>query len=74
MVDYGHLDALELGLSHERERLRTARVARNQREIQYREIWAAQYEREIASERELLGLSAVDAKLDLDEILALLHD
>tara|TARA_R110000868_G_scaffold240673_1_gene495174 strand:- start:344 stop:559 length:216 start_codon:yes stop_codon:yes gene_type:complete len=71
MVDYSHLDALELGLSHERERLR---IARDQREIQYREIWVAQYEREIASERELLGLSAADAKLDLDEILALLHD
>ncbi len=71
MIDYSHLDALELGLSHERERLR---LARSQREIQYREIWVRQYEREIASERELLGLPATDAIMSLDDILAELED
>lgn len=70
-MDYSHLDALELGLSHERERLR---LARSQREIQYREIWVRQYEREIASERELLGLPATDAIMALDDILAELED
>ena len=70
-MDYSHLDALELGLSHERERLR---LARSQREIQYREIWVRQYEREIASERELLGLPATDAIMSLDDILAELED
>ena len=53
MIDYSHLDALELGLSHERARLN---LARSPREIEYRSIWVRQYEREIASERELLGL------------------
>ena len=68
MIDYRHLDALELGLSHERERLR---LARSQQEIAYREIWVRQYEREIASERELLGLPPEgDAPMTLDEILA----
>ena len=67
MTDYSHLDALELSLSHERERLR---LARSQREIQYREIWVRQYEREIASERELLGLPVTDPELTLEEILA----
>lgn len=71
MTDYSHLDALELGLSHERERLR---LARSQREIQYREVWVRQYEREIASERELLGLPATDPELTLDDILAELED
>lgn len=71
MTDYSHLDALELGLSHERERLR---LARSQREIQYREIWVRQYEREIASERELLGLPPTDSIMALDDILAELED
>lgn len=71
MIDYSHLDALELGLSHERERLR---LARSQREIQYREIWVRQYEREIASERELLGLPPTDAIMALDDIFAELED
>jgi hypothetical protein len=71
MTDYSHLDALEIGLSHERARLR---LARSPREIQYREIWVRQYEREIASERELLGLPATDVELTLDDILAELED
>lgn len=71
MTDYSHLDALELSLSHERERLR---LARSPLEIEYREIWVRQYEREIASERELLGLPATDAIMSLDDILAELED
>jgi hypothetical protein len=66
-MDYSHLDALELSLSHERGRLR---LARDPREIVYREIWVRQYEREIASERELLGLPATDAELSLEDIFA----
>jgi hypothetical protein len=63
---YSHLDALELSLSHERERLR---LAQHPIEISYREIWVRQYEREIASEREFLGLPPEGAPLTLDEIL-----
>jgi len=70
-MDYSHLDALELGLSHERDRLRLARSAH---EIAYREIWVRQYEREIASERELLGLPPTDSIMALDDILAELED
>ena len=71
MIDYSHLDALELGLSHERDRLR---LARSPREIAYREVWVRQYEREIASERELLGLPPTDSIMALDDILAELED
>jgi hypothetical protein len=71
MIDFSHLDALELGLSHERARLR---LARSPHEIQYREIWVRQYEREIASERELLGLPPTDSIMALDDILAELED
>lgn len=68
MTDFSHLDALELGLSHERARLN---LARNPREIEYRSIWVRQYEREIASERELLGLPPEgDAPMSLEDILA----
>lgn len=63
---YSHLDALELSLSHERERLR---LAQHPVEISYREIWVRQYEREIASEREFLGLPRETAVLTLDEML-----
>jgi hypothetical protein len=67
MIDYSHLNALELGLSHERERLR---LARSPQEIEYREIWVRQYEREIASERELLGMPPEDdAPQTIDDIL-----
>lgn len=62
---YSHLDALELSLSHERERLR---LAQHPIEISYREIWVRQYDREIASEREFLGLPPEGAPLTLDEI------
>ncbi len=63
---YSHLNALELSLSHERERLR---LAQHPVEISYREIWVRQYEREIASEREFLGLPRETAVLTLDEML-----
>lgn len=63
---YSHLDALELSRSHERERLR---LAQHPIEISYREIWVRQYDREIASEREFLGLPPEGAPLTLDEIL-----
>ena len=68
---YSHLDALELSLSHERERLR---LAQHPVEISYREIWVRQYEREIASEREFLGLPPEDAPVTLDEMIAQLGE
>ena len=68
---YSHLDALELSLSHERERLR---LAQHPVEISYREIWVRQYEREIASEREFLSLPPEDAPLTLDEMIAQLGE
>jgi hypothetical protein len=71
MTDYSHLDALELSLSHERARLR---LAQDPQEISYREIWVRQYEREIANEREFLGLPRETAVLTLDEILNELGD
>jgi hypothetical protein len=63
-----HLDALELRLSHERERLAASRTAG---ERALRTAWAEQIEREIAGERAFLGL-AVDSRVDIsdDELLA----
>ena len=74
MIDLSHLHALELGLSHERERLRKART---EREREMRAVWVAGYEKEIAAERTFLGLepeTAPDPNLTLDEILAELED
>ena len=64
-MDFTHLDALELALSHERERLR---LARHPIEIQYRSIWVRNYEREIAAEREYLGLPATDTEWPIDDL------
>lgn len=52
--DYSHLHALELGLSHERERHARA-TAPAERAI--RQVWIDQREREIAAERAFLGLT-----------------
>ncbi|HXJ39712.1 MAG TPA: hypothetical protein VNH18_10570 [Bryobacteraceae bacterium] len=64
-----HLHALELRLSHERERLAQAKTAR---ERELRAVWVAQIEREIAGERKFLGLpeSEADATVSDDELLA----
>lgn len=52
--DTTHLHALELRLSHERERLRCARSGP---ERDLRAVWVAQIEREIADERRFLGIA-----------------
>ena len=66
MTDFSHLDALQLNLSHERERL--AKAKRPQ-EIALRTVWVAQYEREIAAEYAFLGIDPnVDCNLSTDEL------
>lgn len=70
MTDFSHLNALELRLSHERDRLR---AAKSEGEKELRRVWVAQLEKEIAGEREFLGLTE-PAECDLtdDELLAAL--
>ena len=53
--DLSHLRALELRLSHERDRLRQARSGSAEREL--REIWVMQAERELQRELEHLALA-----------------
>lgn len=64
MPDLSHLHALELGLSHERERLARARTPR---EREMRAVWVAQREKEIACERQFLGLPAPVALDDMSD-------
>jgi len=69
MTDTSHLEALQVGLSHERARLADAKT---ESERALRTIWVQQYERQIADERAFLGMPAetpVDEMTD-DEILA----
>lgn len=61
-----HLDALELRLSHERERLTHAG---SDSERALRAVWIAQIEREIAGELVFLGNSPVDSTLSLDDLM-----
>jgi hypothetical protein len=69
-MDYSHLEALEVGLSHERQRLADAKTPA---ERTFRQVLVAQSEREVAGERAHLGLGAVDAAaVDDDTLLALL--
>lgn len=70
--DLSHLHALELGLSHERQRLARART---EGERALRTVWVADYEKQIADERAFLGLPADDhsaADMSDDELLAAL--
>ena len=71
MTDFSHLDALELGLSHERERLARATSLR---ELELRKVWVAQREREVSDERKRLGAEGDDAlnMSDAELIAALL--
>jgi hypothetical protein len=65
-----HLDALELRLSHERDRLNRATAAS---EIEMRSVWVKQIEREIADERSHLGISPEQAAdISDDELFAAL--
>lgn len=69
MPDHSHLHAIELRLSHERDRLRRAT---RPDEIAIRTVWVAGYEKELADERRFLGLADDSASRDLtdDELLA----
>jgi hypothetical protein len=68
--DTSHLNALELGLSHERDRLAKAKT---ESERTMRAVWVAQREKEIAQEKAFLGI-ADETLPDLsdDELLAAL--
>lgn len=62
-----HLDALRLRLSNERERVATARSAK---EIELRKVWIRQIENEIAQEENRLHINAPDADMSDDQLLA----
>lgn len=66
-----HLDALELRLSHEREYLRQATT---EEERAMRAVWVAQIEKEIAAERQLLGMDTGVPDLSDDDLLSALED
>ncbi len=69
-ADRSHLDALNLRLSHERERLG---VAKTVGEVTVRLAWVHGIEREIAAELEFLGQQAGELPdLGDDELLAAL--
>lgn len=61
-----HLDALRLGLSHERARLAAAKTGA---ERALRSVWVAQLEREIAAEERFLGVVPA-ADISDDELMA----
>ena len=60
-----HLDALELRLSNERIRLSEAKT---KKEIKLRQVWIAQIEKEIQSEKDFIGID--DFNMSDDELLA----
>jgi hypothetical protein len=68
-VDTTHLKALNLRLSHARSRLNAART---DAERQLRTVWVDQLEREVAGERQFLGLPQETLVDDLsdDDLLA----
>lgn len=70
-TNYSHLHALEIGLSHERERLAQARTSTERR---LRSVWVQQREREIAGERKFLGLPEESPEFNMsdDELLSAL--
>jgi hypothetical protein len=53
MVDFSHLDAIQLRLSHERARLDNATT---EKEKALRVVWVAQIERELVAEYARLGI------------------
>ena len=67
MTDRTHLNALELGRSHEVARLASAKT---QAERALRQVWIAQRDREIAGERAFLGLDDASCDLTDEELLA----
>ena len=65
-----HLDALQIRLSHELERLSRAR---SEAERGMRQTWVKQVEREIAEEMAFLGMQPVaTAEISDDDLLAAL--
>jgi hypothetical protein len=73
-MDTSHLDALRVGLSHERARFDRAM---NPGERALRAVWIAQKEREIAARVAFLGLpDAADDTADMtdDDLLAALTE
>lgn len=67
-----HLNALNLRLSNERQRLANAKTAQ---ERELRQVWVKQIEKEIADEHILLGkreLVPAEAETSDDELLAAL--
>jgi len=73
MIDRSHLNALETRLSHERAYLAAAKT---EGERKLRRVWIAQLEREIAAEKEFLGIAAepADEEMSLDELHAALAE
>lgn len=69
MIDYTHLDALNLNLSNERIRLGNAKT---QQERELRTVWVAQLEKEIAAERGFLGVTDAPEVSDDDLLNELL--
>lgn len=69
MIDRSHLDALQVGLSHERIRLANAKTPL---ERELRTIWVQQYERQIADEYVFLGIEPPPPveEMTADEMLA----
>lgn len=63
--DPSHLGALELALSHERERLSRAS---NAQERALRTVWVAGLEREVSGELAFLGITREPVALSDDEL------
>jgi hypothetical protein len=66
MRDDSHLNALELGLSHERARLANAKT---DAERALRAVWVNGYEKQVADERKRLGMSEAHPELSDDDLL-----
>lgn len=71
MRDRSHLAAIELRLSHERERLRRAKT---DKERELREVWVAQIEKERVAELRFLGIDDSFPELSDDELLKALME
>lgn len=61
-----HLNALELRLSHERERLN---AATRPEEIAIRKVWVEQAEREVAREKLALGIADAAIEISDDDLM-----
>lgn len=67
-IDFGHLNSLLARLSSERVRFANAKTG-GERDL--RCVWVMQLEKEVAKEREFLGLpESADSPMDDDTLLA----